>query len=122
EVVDQFVGQGLEPRYERADEFGRKRRIHQASQSVMLLAFLVEDPAGKPFGERALGHTVVRGPRDAALPQLRVLEQAAELLVAQDGDAVRRSGVPAALPRRVNLVGGDGERRISDVKRSDRPE
>src|SRR5262245_49566592 len=89
---------------------------------MVLLAFLVEDPAGEPVGERALGHAVVRGPGDAALPQLRVLEQATDLLVAQHRDAIRRGGIPAALPRLVDLVGGDGERRIGGVKRRDGPE
>ena len=99
-----------------ADQLRREGGVHQPAQPVVLLALLVEDPAGEPVGERPFGDAVVRGPGDAALPQLGVLEQPVDLLVAQHGDAVRRGRVPAALAGVVDLGGGDRERRVSDVE------
>src|SRR5215470_2186108 len=87
---------------------------------MVLLAFLVEDPAAEPVGVGSLGHAVVGGPGDAALSQLRMLEQPAHLLVAQDGDAVRRRRIPAALTGLVDLVRRDRKRRVCDVERGDR--
>src|SRR5690606_7077088 len=85
-------------------------------QTVVLLALLVEDPAVPPAGEGTFGHPVVRGPGDAALAQFGVLEEAADGVVAQDGQTVVGAGVPAAFAGLVHGGRGDREVRVGDVE------
>src|SRR5690606_8195902 len=106
EAVDQLRGQCLEAGDQVADEAGREGGVHQPPQTVVLLALLVEDPAVPPAGEGTFGHPVVRGPGDAALAQFGVLEEAADVVVAQDGQTVVGAGVPAAFAGLVH--GGRG--------------
>ena len=90
----------------------------------MILTLLVEQPAGPPVREGALDAVVLR-PSPTALPQPAVLEQLVDLLVAQDGQAVRRASAPASvagLAHRSRLHGktgiGDGQiRQVGGVDR-----
>src|SRR5690606_2810788 len=97
-------------------EAGREGGVHQPPQTVVLLALLVEDPAVPPAGEGTFGHPVVRGPGDAALAQFGVLEEAADVVVAQDGQTVVGAGVPAAFAGLVHGGRGDREVRVGDVE------
>ncbi|MCL2584444.1 MAG: hypothetical protein FWE35_18520 [Streptosporangiales bacterium] len=99
EAVDEFVREGLEPGREGADDRGGKGLVQEPPEAPVLLVLLADDPAAEPGG---------------ALAETWMLEQFAGLGVPEHGQTVLGAGVPAALAGRLDLVAGDGERRVGD--------
>ena len=115
EVVDEVVAELPEPGGELADRLRRKGGIEEATEPRVVVTLEVQERLRPPVGERP-GDPVMCGPGRAALLEPAVLQQLADLVVAQDGEAVVRARVPALLARPQHLVRVDDERRVGDVE------
>ena len=115
EGVDELVAERAEAGSELADRLGREGGVEEAAEARVVVTLEVQERLRPPVGERP-GDPVMCGPGSAALLEPAVLQQLADLVVAQDGEPVVRARVPALLARPQHLVRVDDERRVGDVE------
>ena len=114
--VDQLVRERLELGHHSLDQRAREGRVAELSQPPVVVALLAQHDLGPPLRQQPLLDAVLRRPGEAALPQPAVLEQGADLVVAQHRQSERRAGAPAARARVGHLSRRDREGRVGDVE------
>ena len=116
ELIDDVVGEFGEFRLQRNNEFRRESRIGEPPQPRMVIADTIQQYAQPPIGKLA-GHLVVGRPSVAALAETWVPQQLADIVIAQDRDAIGRVRIPTALPRLAHLRRANRETWIGESEK-----